>query len=61
MLDELELIIKNEIEDVMKIPMSQWNLLYESKGARQGEFLNYVLEDLMNNTTWKDASYTILL
>jgi len=60
-LDELELIIKNEIEDVMKIPMSQWNLLYESKGARQGEFLNYVLEDLMNNTTWKDASYTILL
>ena len=39
------------------------NLSYlnESKDARQGEFLNYVLEDLMNNTTWKDASYTILL
>ena len=60
-LDELELIIKDEIEDVMKLPMSKWNRLYESKDARQGEFLNYVLEDLMNNTTWKDASYTILL
>ena len=61
-LDELELIIKDEIEDVMKLPMSQWNLLYESKEEKlkqaqqrqippkQQKFFDHIIKTLVGET-----------
>jgi len=69
-LDELELIIKDEIEDVIKLPMSKWNRLYESTEDIYEKIANSIANEseivispapynkmFLRSPAWKEAQH----
>ena len=56
-LDKLNFIIKDKVKDLYDLPISRFNKLYESTEGKQKEFLDYVYNDLVKNTKFRNASY----
>ena len=57
-LDKLNFIIKDKVKDLYDLPISRFNKLNESTEGKQERYLNYVYNDLVENTKWRDASYS---